>query len=277
MPKTPSLLLDFYPNAAAAYSVRKLRTAYSGNCIQVRRSSDNTTQDIGFVNNVLDTASLLSFVGAGNGFVPIWYDQSGNGNNITQSTSTSQPQIVSSGSLLVDNGIPKIQFDGTNDFLNGGDILKAGNNSLCSFVVAQMQNNNTLYAKSLLGPTVSRYALLNDTNQSVSLIHLLNGGPFNATTTAAFTKRLFNQEFIANTTNRLYLNNSLSASVAATGVIGNSTYQFLVGKYNDGSGGSTGNIYVQNGFTQELIIYLSDQSSNRSAINTNINSFYSIY
>ena len=41
-------LLDLYPSAAAAYSVRKLRAAYTGNAIRVRRSSDNTEQNIGF-------------------------------------------------------------------------------------------------------------------------------------------------------------------------------------------------------------------------------------
>jgi hypothetical protein len=36
-----NLLLDDYPNAAVAYSLRKLRTDYTGNSIRVRRSSDN--------------------------------------------------------------------------------------------------------------------------------------------------------------------------------------------------------------------------------------------
>ena len=101
MPKAQPLLLDFYPNASVAYSLRKLRTAYTGNCIRVRRSSDNTEQDIGFVGNDLDTTSLLSFVGAGDGFVTIWYDQSGNGNNANQATALSQPQIVASGVVNV--------------------------------------------------------------------------------------------------------------------------------------------------------------------------------
>jgi len=43
-----SLLLDLYPGATVAYSLRKLRTAYSGSAIRVRRSSDNTEQDFGF-------------------------------------------------------------------------------------------------------------------------------------------------------------------------------------------------------------------------------------
>ena len=110
-------LLDTYPNAAAAYSVRLLRTAYTGSAIRVRRSSDNAEQDIGFVSGSLDTSSLTSFCGAGNGFVTTWYDQSGNGNNATQTTAANQPQIVSSGNVLTTNGKPSAQFDGTNDFL----------------------------------------------------------------------------------------------------------------------------------------------------------------
>ncbi len=41
-------LLDDYPSAAAAYSVRKLRSAYTGSAIRVRRASDNAEQNIGF-------------------------------------------------------------------------------------------------------------------------------------------------------------------------------------------------------------------------------------
>jgi hypothetical protein len=58
------MLLDLYPNAAVAYSLRKLRDAYSGSPIKVRRSFDNTDQDIGFdSNNELDISSLNSFFG----------------------------------------------------------------------------------------------------------------------------------------------------------------------------------------------------------------------
>jgi hypothetical protein len=94
------LLLDLYPSAAVAYSIRKLRTAYTGSAIRVRRSSDNTETDIGFSGANLDTAALTSFCGSGNGFVTTWYDQSGNAKNATQTTAGNQPQIVSSGSYL---------------------------------------------------------------------------------------------------------------------------------------------------------------------------------
>ena len=110
-----ALLLDTYTGAAVAYSLRKLRTAYSGNAIRVRRSSDNAEQDFGFVANDLDTASLLTFCGAGNGFITTWYDQSGNANNSVQSTAVNQCQIVSSGALILDANTGKITSTWTND------------------------------------------------------------------------------------------------------------------------------------------------------------------
>lgn len=107
-------LADFMAVAPTAlFSFRKLNPAYSGNCMKVRRSTDNTTLDIGFVGGVLDTAALLAFVGAGNGFVHTWYDQSGNGNNVTQTTaSAAQPRIVSGGVLDTSDGYPAIYFNG---------------------------------------------------------------------------------------------------------------------------------------------------------------------
>jgi len=61
------LLLDTYPNASAAYSLRKLSSSYQGPAIRVRRSSDNQEQDIYFDSlSNLDTNSLTSFVGSEN-------------------------------------------------------------------------------------------------------------------------------------------------------------------------------------------------------------------
>lgn len=96
-------LLDQYPGAAAAYSTRTLRAPQTV-CLRVRRSSDNTEQDIGFSavadgngNYFLDETSLLAFVGAASGFVTAWYDESGFGLNATQATAAQQPRIVAAG------------------------------------------------------------------------------------------------------------------------------------------------------------------------------------
>ena len=65
--QTATYLLDSYSGAAAAYSLRKLNSTYTGSAIRVRRSGDNSEQNIGFdAGGNLDTTSLLSFVGVNN-------------------------------------------------------------------------------------------------------------------------------------------------------------------------------------------------------------------
>jgi len=95
----PGPILDSFPGAQAAYSLRKLSSAYTGSCLTVRRSSDNATANIGFYRYTVDTDAILNFVGNGNGFVTTWFDQSGNGVNISQGTAASQFNIMTSGSL----------------------------------------------------------------------------------------------------------------------------------------------------------------------------------
>jgi hypothetical protein len=106
-------VLDVYINAAAAYSLRKLSSTYLGFAVRVRRSSDNTEQNIEFSGTQLNVSELLAFCGAGDGFVTTWYDQSGNGRNATQETAANQPQIVSSGNVILENGIPTVSFTST--------------------------------------------------------------------------------------------------------------------------------------------------------------------
>jgi hypothetical protein len=126
-PPAFAYLLDDVTGATSGYSIcRKLRSAYSGSAIRVRRSSDNAEQDIGFVNNILDTASLLTFVGANDGFVTTIYDQQAS-NNRTQGTATFQPKIVTSGSLETLNGKPCAKFDGVNDFMQSVRLLNNAN------------------------------------------------------------------------------------------------------------------------------------------------------
>ncbi len=140
----------------AAFSLRKLSTTYTGNAIQVRRSNDNVTSEIGFTaGGNLDTAALKTFVGANNGFVTIWYDQSGNGRNAIQATNGSQPQIVSSGSVIRKNGNPTISF-------NGQKLATAGftgyQNAL-SFTLAIVAGvSSDIGSQSFGGKTLNNYA-----------------------------------------------------------------------------------------------------------------------
>ena len=107
-------MLNLFPNASLGLSLDKLDKNYTGSAIKVRRSSDNNELDIGFVDGVLDIATLLTFAGTGDAFVTIIYDQVGS-NNMTQTTANLQGQIVSNGSVILKGGKPCIIRSANND------------------------------------------------------------------------------------------------------------------------------------------------------------------
>lgn len=85
---------------------RRLRSAWTGPVIRVRRSTDNAESDffgrgpLGAVN----PDEVAGFCGAGNGFLTTVYGQSGLGRNLTQPTTTVQPQVVTAGVPNTFNG-----------------------------------------------------------------------------------------------------------------------------------------------------------------------------
>lgn len=108
-----------YTSSFVAYSVaRKLSSTYTGSALRVKRSNDNSEQDIGFSNNILDTSALSSFVGANTGTVVTLYDQSGNGVDLTGGGTNGGPTIVSAGTLVTSStSIPAFEFNGTDQWL----------------------------------------------------------------------------------------------------------------------------------------------------------------
>ena len=251
------LLLDVYTNAAAAYSVRKLRTLYTGNAIQVRRSSDNTTQNIGFtLTGDLDISALTSFCGSGDGFVTTWYDQSGNARNATQTTAANQPQIVSSGSMILQNGKPTIKFDGSND---GFTTTLSG--SITNLSVNKVETWNSISGGQLSSNFNDGIYLQWSENSNTWANYTATQG--RGATTANTNQTLFSYY----DANGFYQNNSLTR---ATTSVGNSFSQFTMGFYSAGSLPANVNI-------QEMIVWTSQQVSNRNGISSNINTYYAIY
>jgi len=253
-------LLDTYTGAASAYSLRLLSSTYTGDAIEVRRASDNTTQDIGFVNNELDTTSLASFCSGTNGFVTTWYDQSGNGNDATQTTASAQPQIVSSGSVILENGKPAVQFDGSDDVLSV---------SLSSVLT---QPNSIIVTHKFDNTTDSDHDLIDSYPNSQRTLFDTSGGNYRM-----FAGSSYSSSISANTSQTLafpiFNGSSSSLSVNGTLVTGINVNSNGLDTFNIGN---TSTNYLL-GSIQELIIYNSDQSSNRTGIETNINDFYSIY
>lgn len=86
-------ILDTYTTASAAYSTRRLSSTYTGSLLRVRRA-DGTEQDIGYtIDGDLDESAISTFAGGTACTVSTWYDQSGNGNHVTNTTVSAQPQI----------------------------------------------------------------------------------------------------------------------------------------------------------------------------------------
>jgi hypothetical protein len=74
------------PCVAAHSTTRALYSAYNGPLYQVRRSSDNTTRDIGLLSagGYADAAAQDSFCAGTSCVITVIYDQSGRSNNLTQ-------------------------------------------------------------------------------------------------------------------------------------------------------------------------------------------------
>ena len=179
----PSYLLDSYGGASAAYSLRKLSSTYSGNCIRVRRFSDNAEQNIGFVNNILDTASLLSFAGTSSVLVTTWYDQSGNSRNAVQTSALSQPKIVDVGNLNLMNGKPSLKFDSYNmDFtqitstggievfsVNNYNVITSGSGNAYDINALVLAYTGGFTNDFAIGSKNSKMAIYSENNNSIAL------------------------------------------------------------------------------------------------------------
>jgi hypothetical protein len=265
-------LVDVY-SPEVAYSLRKLSSTAT-NAIRVRRSSDNTETDIGFIGNDLDTAALLSFVGAGDGFVTTWYNQAPASKNFTQTSASLQPQIVSSGSLITRGSHAAVKFDGSNDAMQytTGALINDINISHFSVSNNDVSNSNvTIMAHST--STVSSIRIFN--SRVASKRNLV---------VSVDTNNYFADMSVVrdNSSQRLlssFINASKNMSAFDNGATGTtSTY---IGSTNNNSaflgrqGGFTP-AYL-NGTIQEFIAFNSDESANRTAIETNINAYYGIY
>jgi hypothetical protein len=281
-----NLLLDDYPNAAAAYSLRKLDKDYTGNCIRIRRTNDNAEQDIGFTaSGDLDTATLKTFVGAGNSAtVTTWYDQSGNARNATQTTAANQPTIMSLGDIGRRGGKVALIY-------NGSVFLEAASTSgltisPTSFYAVSSRGNTanalrTIFATGILAaergygifysiteaPSFTQDRLYNQVRFQTGSQISLRGDYTNTIN----TNNLFFST-ITNTSNNTWFNGGDNKTETYSYTNNTTTTNITIGVRK-----TTNYDFYLNGTTSEIVIWGANQSSNRTGIENNINSYYSIY
>lgn len=255
-------LLDNYSGASVAYSLRKLNSSYTGYCIKIKRDSDGAEQDIGFLNNVIDISTINSFCTGTIGRVKIWYDQSGNGKNLSS--------IGAMYNYIYDNGLA---------YLNNKPAIKTQaqnyeiESSACSNYLGANYTNATIF----LGLHGARllYCLSGDAGFDIyssyaSTIYyrtgdqsgrqITNACPTGYTTTQGL--KLF-----YSTGSNAYIRWN-GSEVKSGGVSGTPNISF---------NSKLTLLSSTNYYAQEIIIYNSDKSSDISGIETNINNFYSIY
>ena len=273
------LLLDAYPTAVVGYSLRKLTDGYNGNCIEVRRASDNTTSNIGFLDNYLDTASLKTFCSGTNCFVRTWYDQSGNSRNLTQTTNLNQPTIVTSGAILYQNNRVAINFTGSSVKLSTD--TSSAYRFTGGFFMAQLNSFNTYNQYMISASTVSDANANNgwwlEFGSARGFTMFNNGNEILADNTVSITGLSINTSYLFvfdyNNSNVIgyYNNTQFGSSSQSNLTIGATGRRLVLG------GADSFNTYPLTGRIQEFVIYNSSKSSDRVGIQDNINSFYSIY
>lgn len=262
------LLLDSYGSAAAAYSLRKLSSTYSGAAIRVRRSNDNAEQDIGFSGIFLNTSALTTFCGANSGFISIWYDQSGNNKNAIQATAASQPRIVNAGSVYRLNNTPSIYFS-----ISGGGLNLSSYFTGNAGTLFRVQKNDQDPPSSIVG------APLNDVGTFVSIFD---------TAYYPFTDGNIYEKFASNARKNLgNLTYDLTTSniftvLSDNGIYdarynGTQIYNTLINTvgYATDQFASIGKSYL--GLISEIVVYTSNKISVRTPIESNISSYYSLY
>ena len=224
------------------------------------------TDQIGSNDGTVNGSPAL-FTGQGfydfDGFVSKWYDQSGNDNHATQGTAASQPKIVDGGSL-VSGGI---DFDGVDDSLSTSNLSLFTLNNASSFVVSTVRTGG--------GAVASITEIGNGSNRF--------GNPYRYATTYGFRYGNESAQIQPEDVNSTEAMTSLIAGSSGAEGYKNGTSIKTYGTPNTtaivNSPISIGKSFAgtPSCLVQEAIFYPSDQSDNRTAIETNINAHYDIY
>jgi len=274
-------LLDNYPNAAMAYSLRLLRNEYAGSAIRVRRSNDNAEQDIAFDNSGnLDTTTLSTFVGANNGFVTIWYDQSGNGRNATQTTAARQSRIVNNGTVELLGSKPCINTYAANTLrdyqINYSNLQALPISMISVHKIDTLPTNGFNNITFTIGGSVvagggGRYEFSADNTNVHYTNRRTTAGNLASQSLNALTA-VIQMGYFKTSELQQRLNGVDSSAVNYSGTAFNTASNWNILNAN-----SNGSEFHGAKRFHEIIIYESDQFANRTDIETNINTYYAIY
>ena len=284
---------DLFSRATCAFSLRQIVPDYTGNCVKVRRSSDNGEADIGFTDTgVLDQTALLAHTGTSGsdtGYIVTWYDQGPYGMNGTQSTAAQQPVIVSAGAVVVSNSKPSIQFGGVTWLKSVVRVqytpnTQCWNNKTGSPTAGLAVCELTVGGEMLMGTAV--------TGDSYSYRYGDNIGAYGTSGNIYFRRvQATNSVGVVLDSSAALVNNTLSIAWwnydgTTTGISTNggsevttTTAPNSVVSYTQqciGSGNGSGYDSWE-GKISELVVYKVGRASQKASILANVNTFYGTY
>ena len=266
---------------AAAYSVRLLGaevgiSSYTGPAVRVRRTGDDVEADVAFDSGEITLSSAISnttasettfgdFVGHGgtpvDAFVDTWYDQSSNANHAEQDTPSSQPQIYdATNGLITENGKPFLKFRGGN---SGNESMNMTSAVTCETMFSVVANDTAGFLA---------YYLWN----SGASLGFFSGGTFQVSANGPGVATASLGSISGTVTGQTLLYNDHNGTGWEVGQDGGTASQALATtqkSINQIVRPST-NLQVEK--FQECIIWDSDNSSNRSGIEVNINNHFAI-
>ena len=266
-------LLDTYGSAAAAYSVRRLSSSYTGACMRVREDGGNTETDIGFNSaGNLDVLAIRDHCGSNSGFIRYWYDQSGNAVDAGQATEVNQPQIYNGTAVITENGKPAVEFDGTNDNLDVGSSITISTSDYQHFGVYRIDNSNTSNFVGVVrdNNAQNNHLLYSNTGSGYMRTGLSNSfySPTISTAIIPIAQSLLAIQYDRDSNASFFID----ATAAGTADISAKSASSLSMQPRIGGAGATETL---NGTIQEFILW--SNIANRTGIETDINTYFSIY
>jgi hypothetical protein len=198
------------------------------------------------------------------GFVETWYDQSGNGKDATQATAGSQPKIVNAGALLIQGGKANIDFSNST-FLSVSSFTIANASGHYSAMFVGKRGTDTSGRGFWGVQSQDQWGLSNTTGTNEMAVATVTATGYDTTST-----NLHSQINDGTDTTIFRDGSQVATGTTDSAYTSPSTQTLRVGSGKFDS-------RVIEGEIQELIIYNSDETSTRTALETNINGHYSIF
>ena len=213
----------------------------------------------------MDTAAIADCGGSDPLTVSRWYDQSGEGNNAAQGTANAQPSIYDGSSVYTENGKSAIYFDGNSKRLfssNTGPTFDLADIGVYAVCAAESGHNSYATAVDIGNTDASDAFMAYRTNQ------IGYRGVTAIATTTPLQQNLWS----------LYAD---SASNESKGRVNAGTFDFSSvsgsATRDQYSIGTIRNIAYWKGTIQEMVFFDESKKSENAAIETAINTYFSIY